>query len=104
MTTECLHSLEQLDLNAAQEQRLASVAKALSHPARIRLLKILASRQCLGSDLVGDLGLAQSTVSEHLRILREAGFVHAEVMHPKTCYSLRRDTIEAFKSLLQYLE
>lgn len=104
MPNQCLTDLSQLSLDETREKRLAAVAKALSHPARVRLLKILTGRQCLGSDLVNDLGLAQSTVSEHLRILREAGFVHAEVQHPRTCYSIQRDTLEELKALLNYFD
>lgn len=59
-----------------KEQTLAAQAKALSHPARLRILHILHTLDtmggCLNSDLVSELGLAQSTVSEHLRILKQA--------------------------------
>ena len=88
-------------LNEADEKQLAAYAKALAHPVRVRILKILANQQgCLGSDMVDQLGLAQSTVSEHLRILREAGFVHAEVQHPRTCFSIRPEALEQLKALL----
>ncbi|MGI9281253.1 MAG: ArsR/SmtB family transcription factor [Endozoicomonas sp.] len=103
MTTECLSDLCQINLDSTQEQALAAAAKALGHPARIRLLKILSQGQCLGSDLVSSLGLAQSTISEHLRILREAGFIKAEVQHPRTCFSINPDAMKQFKELLGYL-
>lgn len=103
MTTDCLSDLCDIELDSAQEQALAAAAKALSHPARIRLLKILSQGQCLGNDLVSQLGLAQSTISEHLRILREAGFVEAEIRHPRTCFSIKPEAIRQFRQQLDYL-
>ncbi len=87
----------------SQEKRLAAQAKALSHPARIRILRILSDLEraggCLNSDLVSQLGLAQSTVSEHLRILKVAGFISAESTPPKVCYRIQRETLDEFSSL-----
>ncbi len=79
---------------------LAAQAKALSHPARLRILHILHTLDtmggCLNSDLVSELGLAQSTVSEHLRILKQAGFITAEPNPPKVCYRIQRETLDNF--------
>ena len=96
----CLKSLDGIAFDVVQENELAGLAKALAHPARIRLLRILSGGVCLGSDLVGQLDLAQSTVSEHLRILREAGLVEAAVQHPRTCFKLRIDSLERIQQLL----
>lgn len=83
-----------------KEQTLAAQAKALSHPARLRILHILHTLDtmggCLNSDLVSKLGLAQSTVSEHLRILKQAGFISAEPNPPKVCYRIQRDAFDQF--------
>ncbi|WP_104034173.1 ArsR/SmtB family transcription factor [Vibrio jasicida] len=83
-----------------KEQTLAAQAKALSHPARLRILHILHTLDtmggCLNSDLVSELGLAQSTVSEHLRILKQAGFISAEPNPPKVCYRIQRDVFDKF--------
>lgn len=69
--------------------RTAGLAKALSHPVRIRILEILASRQaCICGGLVELLPLAQSTVSQHLRELRDAGLIRGDVDGPRTCYCL----------------
>lgn len=82
------------------EKMLAVQAKALSHPARLRILHILHTLDtiggCLNSDLVSELGLAQSTVSEHLRILKQAGFITAEPNPPKVCYRIQRETLDNF--------
>ena len=69
--------------------RTAALAKALSHPVRIRILEILAARKgCICGGLVELLPLAQSTVSQHLRELRDAGLIRGEIDGPRTCYGL----------------
>ncbi|MFV8460602.1 ArsR/SmtB family transcription factor [Vibrio campbellii] len=89
--------------NAEAEKEMAALAKALAHPARIRILSILSTLEksggCLNSDLVSELGLAQSTVSEHLRILKNSGFITAESIPPKMCYRIDRDNIQRFESV-----
>ncbi|USD43855.1 winged helix-turn-helix transcriptional regulator [Vibrio sp. SCSIO 43135] len=107
MTSQCSIANQQAfassEQDIANEQEFAQLAKALSHPARVRILKILITLDnlggCLNSDLVSELGLAQSTVSEHLRILKQAGFIIAEPNPPKVCYRVARDKIEQFQSL-----
>jgi ArsR family transcriptional regulator, arsenate/arsenite/antimonite-responsive transcriptional repressor len=62
--------------SAADDERIASVARALAHPARIRILRLLAEQtECRGADVFGELPLAQSTISEHLRVLKAAGLI-----------------------------
>ncbi|WP_061040107.1 ArsR/SmtB family transcription factor [Vibrio coralliirubri] len=89
--------------NAEAEKEMAALAKARAHPARIRILSILSALEksggCLNSDLVSELGLAQSTVSEHLRILKASGFITAESIPPKMCYRIDRDNIQRFESV-----
>ena len=89
--------------NAEAEKEMAALAKALAHPARVRILSILSALEksggCLNSDLVSELGLAQSTVSEHLRILKNSGFITAESIPPKMCYRIDRDNIQRFESV-----
>lgn len=76
-----------LDAQAAAD--LARLAKALGHPARLRIVEILLRRtDCAGADLAGECGLAASTVSEHLRILKEAGLIRGEIARPRVCYAL----------------
>ena len=82
-------------------QRLAVLAKALGHPARIGIVTLLqANTSCAGSDIVGRLGLAQSTPAEHLRILRAAGIVLGEVDGPRTAYSLNPATLAPLTDFL----
>ncbi len=93
-----------LDVTPLDEERLASLAKAIGHPARVRILRLLAERSsCVTGDLVAELPLAQSTVSEHLRILREAGLIQGEIEGPRTSYCLDPAGIELLKSTVASL-
>ncbi len=72
-----------------KENRLAKYAKALAHPARIAILKMLASRAtCVCGDIVDELPLSQSTVSQHLKELKEAGLIMGEIDGAKVCYCI----------------
>lgn len=74
--------------------RLAKTARALAHPVRIRILRILAERDvCICGEIVDRLPLSQSTVSQHLKALKGAGLITGEVEGPKTCYCLDRKAL-----------
>ena len=89
-----------VDNNLADED-IALVAKALSHPARIQIIRLLLSKKsCIGGDIVDVLGLAQSTVSEHLRILKVSGVIIGEITRPRVCYSLNPPRLNHFKDFL----
>jgi len=69
--------------------RLADLAKALSHPGRLRILQILAEqRSCICGDIVDRLPYSQSTVSQHLKELKRVGLITGEISGPRTCYCL----------------
>ena len=83
-------------IDVPDDDRLAAMAKAIGHPARIAILRLLAHRDtCATGDVVAELPLAQSTVSEHLRILREAGLVQGEIEGPRTRYCVNADGLAA---------
>lgn len=87
--------------NHSNEQ-LAAIAKALAHPARVQIIRLLLSKtSCIGGEITHEVGLAQSTVSEHLRILKAAGVVAGEIEHPRVCYSLNLNSLLPLLSLLQ---
>ena len=88
------------DTNArVDDDTLAALAKALAHPTRIRILRILARQHtCITGDVVAELDLAQSTVSEHLRILRETGLVQGEIEGPRTHYCLNPNALTALNN------
>ena len=80
-----------------KEQSLAAFAKAISHPARIAILNLLAKKnECLCGEIVNGLPLAQSTVSQHLKELKTAGLISGEVDGPRSCYCINWKTIEKF--------
>ncbi len=88
----------------AEESNLADIAKALSHPARLKILKILAEMDvCMCGEIVDLLPLAQATVSQHLKELQRVGLIKGTVEGPKMCYCINTDTIkkvfENFKKL-----
>lgn len=72
-----------------EDLHLAKYAKALSHPARIAILKLLIQKQtCICGDIVEELPLAQSTVSQHLKVLKEAGLIKGEIEGSTVCYCI----------------
>jgi ArsR family transcriptional regulator len=81
------------------DETLAALAKAVGHPARLAILRLLANREtCVTGDVVAELPLAQSTVSEHLRILREAGLIQGEIDGPRTRYCINADGLAALRA------
>lgn len=76
-------------------EEMAVWAKALGHPARLRILEILAGgTTCICGDLVGRLPYSQSTVSQHLKELKQAGLIRGEISGPRTCYCLDRTVLD----------
>lgn len=85
----------------ADSDTVAAIAKALAHPARVAIVRLLMQKQtCIGCDIVDEIGLAQSTVSEHLRILKSAGVITGAVERPRVCYSLNPDSLMPLAALL----
>lgn len=83
-----------------KDVRIANIFKALSHPGRVAILRVLAEkRNCICGDLVDSLPLAQSTVSQHLKVLKQAGLVKGEIDGPRSCYCLDYDTVKEVESL-----
>jgi ArsR family transcriptional regulator, arsenate/arsenite/antimonite-responsive transcriptional repressor len=87
-----------------EREQLALFCKALAHPARIQIVQFLAGVDtCFCGDIVKQLPLAQSTVSQHLKILKEAGIVQGEIDGPRTCYWLSRERLAQLKALMAQL-
>ena len=77
------------------------MAKALGHPARVRILKILIERNaCICGAIVEALPLAQSTVSQHLKQLQEAGLIQGEIDGPRVCYCVDPVRLKRLKVLI----
>jgi ArsR family transcriptional regulator len=83
------------------DDELAAFAKAIAHPTRVRILRMLAKKEArMCSHIVDELPLAQSTVSEHLRILRGAGLVQANENGPRVSYCIVPSALKRLKALL----
>lgn len=82
------------------ERELSALAKAMGHPARVRILRLLSERTgCVCGDIVDEIGLAQSTVSQHLAVLKDAGLIRGDVVGPRVCYCLAPEVLRRFKML-----
>jgi ArsR family transcriptional regulator len=86
------------------DEELAKLAWALAHPVRVRIVRILLQRaSCVCGEVVDQLPLAQSTVSQHLKILKESGLVQGEVEGPKVCYCVNSGIMQRLKALVAEL-
>lgn len=85
----------------AADAELSALARALGHPARVQIVRLLARQEaCVCGELVDQVGLAQSTVSQHLKVLKQAGLIEGEVDGPRVCYHLDPGVLRRFKALL----
>jgi len=83
------------------QQKLATVAKALAHPARIAILEVLRRREtCYCGDIVEELPLAQATVSQHLKVLKDAGLIQGTIDPRRSCYCIDAEGWAQAKALL----
>ena len=88
----------------SDEERMVAIFKALGNPVRFRMLRFLVEHpQCITGDLVDFAGLAQSTVSQHLKVLRAAGLIRGEIEGPATCYCLDEATLRWFQDRVNNL-
>jgi len=88
----------------ATDRELALLAKALGHPVRVKILRILSRRcDCICGELVEELPLAQSTVSQHLKVLKEAGLIRGDFDGPRVCYCIAPEGVRRLKELVQGL-
>lgn len=86
---------------AEADEELAGLAKAIGHPARVQILRILVRRNsCVCGELVEELPLAQSTVSQHLKVLKESGLIRGEVDGPRVCYCIEPRALRRLKALV----
>lgn len=79
----------------------AKLAWAIAHPARVQIVRLLIGREaCVCGEIVDQLPLAQSTVSQHLKILKESGLIQGEVDGPKVCYCINAKRLEQLKKFV----
>lgn len=96
---------EQADLRPVEgddaDEELATLAKALGHPARVKIIRILLRKNaCICGDIVEELPLAQSTVSQHLKVLKEAGLIRGDVDGPRVCYCIEPHALRRLRALV----
>lgn len=83
------------------DDELAAMSKALGHPTRVKILRLLTHREsCVCGELVDEIDVAQSTISQHLKVLKEAGLVQGTVSGPATCYCVDQRGLRRFKALV----
>lgn len=83
------------------QKRTAELMKALGHPARIAIIELLSEREtCICGDITDELPLAQSTVSQHLKALKEAGIIRGEIDGVRTCYCLDKEGVKELCDLV----
>lgn len=88
-------------VSAAVDEELALIAKALGHPARVQILQLLLAREsCFCGEIVDQLPLAQATVSQHLKVLKDAGLIQGEIDGPRTCYCASRERLADLHGLV----
>ena len=89
---------------SVKENKIAKIAKALAHPARVAILELLAKRQaCVCGDIVDEIPLSQSTVSQHLKELKEAGLITGEIEGAKVCYCIDEKEWKAAQAWINQL-
>lgn len=83
------------------DDELATLAKALGHPARVQIIRLLSRRDgCVCGEIVEGLDLAQSTVSQHLKVLKDAGLIRGDIDGPRICYCLEPRTLRRLRALV----
>jgi ArsR family transcriptional regulator len=91
-----------LDISGAEQERLVTMFKALGNPSRFEIMKYLVTHPgCITGDIVDFLPQAQATVSQHLKVLREAGWISGEIEGPATCYHLNEEHIAWFREKVE---
>lgn len=87
---------------SVRDNRIAEYAKALSNPARIAILRVLMEKEtCMCGDIVEEIPLSQSTVSQHLKELKSAGIIKGSVDGPKICYCIDAENWEAMRKIFK---
>ena len=90
-----------------EDEELAALARALAHPARVQIVRFLLAQgrnRCICRDICRELPLAQSTVSQHLKVLRETGIIRGRVEGPCICYCVNRHRLQRLEALLGTLQ
>lgn len=92
--------LTKSNLFTDQQNEIANLAKTFSHPARVAIIQYLINKnECINSDLVKELGLAQATVSQHLRELKDIGVIQGTIEGSSMCYCINQEKWKEIESV-----
>ncbi len=95
----------QVKAPSSDDEFLARLAWAIAHPIRVRILRLLLEREeCICGELVELLPIAQSTVSQHLKIMKDADLIQGEVDGPKVCYCVNPESLNSLQKLISALQ
>jgi len=101
---EDLKALREMPIDECKK-RLASLSKGLAHPARVEIIRMLENKppeeRCICGDIVDVLPLAQSSVSQHLKVLKQTGWVQGEFDGPRVCYCTVEGILEYYLALIK---
>jgi len=104
MTPAACEPEREVALPADADLEIALLAKALGNPVRVRILRMLLGRDaCYCGQIVDELPLAQATVSQHLKVLKDAGLVRGEIEGPRVCYCANRERLRQLGGLVDHL-
>ena len=99
MSTNIPEACCTLDIDGEKQEKLVAMFKALGNPTRLEIMKFLVTHPgCITGDIVSFLPIAQATVSQHLKVLRDAGFIEGTVTGVATSYCLHKENIAWFRS------
>lgn len=93
--------LTKTEIFTEQQNQIASITKAIAHPARVAILQYLyKTNTCICGDLVNEIGLAQPTISQHLKALKNAGLIKGNIEGTSVCYCIDKNNWRTMKSVL----
>jgi DNA-binding transcriptional ArsR family regulator len=92
------------DIHSEELNKAAQLAKAFAHPARLRIIRhLIETKACIVNDLVDEIGLAQPTISQHLKELKSIGIIKGEIEGPRICYCINDKIWNEAKQIFQEL-
>ena len=93
--------VSKMDMYTEDIKTVAKIAKVFAHPARVAILSYISQQpSCICGDLVDEIGLAQATISQHLKVIKDAGLLEGTIEGKAICYCLNTEVFEQFKTLL----
>ncbi|MFK2818560.1 metalloregulator ArsR/SmtB family transcription factor [Flavobacteriaceae sp. LMIT009] len=89
-----------LDIYTDEVNEIAVMAKVLAHPARVAILKYISNQDsCICSDIVDEIGLAQATISQHLKVINDAGLLDGNFQGKSVCYCINIERFQKFQTI-----